>query len=670
MLNNEQKLIVKNVEGPIRVLAGPGSGKTRTIVQRIANLIKQKVSPKDILAITFTNKAAIEMKTRINAIVANEKEKVFVSTFHSFCAKLIRRNHEYIEDFKHNYIILDETDKKSLIKKIVRELELDELELPVKDIISFISFTKNKGEKNKIKEGSSDFDKHKFQIYDKYIEYQKQNNSLDFDDLVVKAIEILQNNANVKKYYNDRFKYIHIDEFQDTNFIQYKLIKLLVNKSNNICVVGDPDQNIYSWRGSKIEIILNFDQDFPETKTFYLTQNYRSTKNILSIANDFINKDKTDSERVLFTKNPKGDQVDYYQGYVEDDEAAWITSQILILAEKGVQLKEITILYRLSFLSRSIEQALMNAGIKFKVYGGPRFYERKEIKIALAYLRFSIQKDDISFEKIISSPKRGIGEQKKNEIKNVASKYGVSLWMAITLYQKECDFSPKQLEAVKDFIQLFENSPSDDDKNFYKGFRELLTVSKYWSTLSKNTLNISKIENLKELMNSIELQCKNNPHLTAGKYLSDIALDWVNENDSDNAISLMTIHKAKGIENNHIFIMGLSEGILPTNQAKTIEEIEEERRIFYVAITRAINNLYLSYSRQKGASRFLQGINPKYLKQGTWQAKELTLEDKIKHNVFGEGIVIKVDDETIEVDFGGEFGIKTLMKNHKSIKRI
>ena len=246
MLNNEQKLIVKNVEGPIRVLAGPGSGKTRTIVQRIANLIKQKVSPKDILAITFTNKAAIEMKTRINAIVANEKEKVFVSTFHSFCAKLIRRNHEYIEDFKHNYIILDETDKKSLIKKIVRELELDELELPVKDIISFISFTKNKGEKNKIKEGSSDFDKHKFQIYDKYIEYQKQNNSLDFDDLVVKAIEILQNNANVKKYYNDRFKYIHIDEFQDTNFIQYKLIKLLVNKSNNICVVGDPDQNIYS----------------------------------------------------------------------------------------------------------------------------------------------------------------------------------------------------------------------------------------------------------------------------------------------------------------------------------------------------------------------------------------------------------------------------------------
>ena len=670
MLNKEQKLIVNSVEGPIRVLAGPGSGKTRTIVQRIAYLIKKKVNPKDILAITFTNKAAIEMKNRINNLIDESESKVFVSTFHSFCAKLIRRNHKYIDDFKHDYIILDETDKKTLIKKIIRELEIDELEMDVKDIISFITFTKTNGDEKRNDKDLSNFDKHKFQIYDEYISYQRQNNSLDFDDLVVKAIEILEKNRLVKEYYNERFKYVHVDEFQDTNFIQYKLIKLLINKNENICVVGDPDQNIYSWRGSKIEIILNFDKDYPKTKTFYLTQNYRSTKNILNVANDFIQKENFNSERVLFTKNIIGDLINYYQGYVEDDEAAWITSQILILAEKGVKLKEITILYRLSFLSRSIEQALMNAGIRFKVYGGPRFYERKEIKIALAYLRFSIQKDDISFEKIISSPKRGIGEQKKNEIKNIANKYGVSQWMAITLYQKECLFSAKQLVAVKEFIQLFENSPSDEDKNFYKGFKELLMKSKYWSLLAKNTLNISKIENLKELMNAIENQCKNNTHLTAGKYLSDIALDWVNENDEDNAISLMTIHKAKGIENNHIFIMGLSEGILPTNRAITEAEVEEERRIFYVAITRAISNLYLSYSRQKGASRFLQSINPKYLRQGTWQSKELTIEDRIKHNVFGEGVVIKVDEETIEVNFGNEFGVKTLMKNHKSIKRI
>ncbi len=672
-LNKQQKKAVSITKGPIRIIAGPGSGKTKTIIARIASMIKSGINPKSILAITFTNKAAQEMQERLETIVKNNEDKPFISTYHSFCAKLIRKHSDKIKcgSFDRNYTIMDGTDQKLLVNKIYKELKISTTLIDIDSAISYISYCKiNSITVDNAYEDSKDkIEEKKAEIFEDYLIHQTKNNSLDFDDLIAYAVDILKNNKNVRKEYSNKFQFIHVDEFQDTNYMQYDLVKLLASEHNNILVVGDPDQNIYSWRGAKINIIFEFEKDFPKTKTIYLNKNYRSTKSILKLASEFIKSNKIRFDRELKTDNPKGELITVFAGFTEEEEAEWIASKVEKLINDKISPSDIMIIFRSSFISRAIEQALINKDIPFKIIGGVRFFERKEIKTALAYLRFSAQKDDVSFVQVIGSPKRGIGEQKLLQIKSVAKEQSVTLWQAITNYQEECNFTSKQKNAIKAFIKCFEKSPSDADKNFYQGLEDLLEDSGFLTALGADSKNTARYDNVKELIKSIENLCKQNNDLTTGKYLSDVALEWIGEQKEEKeTVKLMTIHKAKGTESDKVFIMGLSDSILPSSRATTDPEMEEERRLFYVAATRAKNNLYLTYSKQKKPSMFFQSINPNLLQEAVWEERTITVEAEVIHDDFGAGTVLSTDGEIVEIDFGKVHGIKTLMANHKSLK--
>ena len=672
-LNQQQKKAVKTIDGPIRIIAGPGSGKTKTIISRIAYLIDSGIAPKSILAITFTNKSAQEMQQRVEKQIKLKEQKPFISTYHSFCAKLIRKYVDKIPlgKFNRNYSIMDATDQKLLVNKIYKELKVSSTLIDIDSALSYVSYCKINGISvdEAYDNAKDEIENTKAEIYDDYLLHQSKNNSLDFDDLIVYAVVILENNDDIRKLVSEKYQFIHVDEFQDTNAIQYRLIKLLASVHNNILVVGDPDQNIYSWRGSDIKIIFNFEKDFPNTKTIYLNKNYRSTKTILGLSSEFIQSNKVRFDRELKTDNLKGDSVLVYPGFTEEDEAQWICNKISRLKDEGVNLDEIMVLFRSQFISRSIESELLSYDIPFKIIGGVRFFERKEIKTSLAYLRFSSQKDDVSFLQIISSPKRGIGEQKLMHIKSLAKKHKKTYWEIISNHQEECNFNEKQLKSINEFIKAFNSSPSDADKNFFTGFQELLAEAGFLRVLSQDSKNLVRYDNVKELIRAIKTLCRKNNELTVGKYLSDVALEWISDDEtSKNTVKLMTIHKSKGLEAGHVFIMGLSDSVLPSSRATNDSELEEERRLFYVAATRAKTNLYLTYSKQKKPSVFFQCFDSKYLKEGDWGVKQMAVEAKVEHSTFGEGTVVHMDGDIVQIDFGKEYGIKTMMSNHKSIK--
>ncbi len=672
-LNKQQRLAVNTIKGPVRIIAGPGSGKTKTIIARIASLIDSGVDPKAILGITFTNKSAKEMQSRLESFIKLQEAKPFISTYHSFCAKLIRKHIDKIKsgNFTRNYTIMDRTDQKILVNKIYKELKISSTLIDIDSAIAYVSNCKINGISidEAYDRAIDKIENTKAEIYEDYLIHQNKNNSLDFDDLIAFAVEILSKSKSVREAVSAKFKYIHVDEFQDTNAIQYKLIKLLASVNNNILVVGDPDQNIYSWRGADIKIIFDFENDFPKTKTIYLNKNYRSSKTILGLSSNFIKKNQIRFDRDLKTDNPKGEPVFVYSGFTEEDEASWIAHKVEQLIENKTDLNEIMILYRSQFISRSIEASLLAQSIPFKIIGGVRFFERKEIKTALAYLRFSSQKDDVSFIQIISSPKRGIGDQKLLLIKQLAKEHNKTFWEIITQHQSLCNFSTKQKKNIEEFIKAFATSPSDADKNFFTGFEELLTESGFLSTLSQDTKNLARFDNVNELIISIKSLCKKNNELTVGKYLSDVALEWINEDlDTKAAVKLMTIHKAKGSESQHVFVMGLSDTVLPHSRAINDLELEEERRLFYVATTRAKEYLYLTYSKQKKPSSFFHFIDPKYLTEAQWDEKTLPIEAKVYHDVFGSGVVVSKSGDIVEIDFGKEHGIKTMMSNHKALQ--
>ncbi len=603
-LNKEQREAASHIHGPLLIVAGAGAGKTKTITHRIVNLIKEGVSPDRILAVTFTNKAAKEMRERVIAEieknVKGQNTVPFVSTFHSLGVYIIKENARLLGLTKY-FTILDEGDANSLIKEILKDLGIDPKQYEPKKIKNIISREKGKFIHENTymeREGSSanPLSRIVAQVWNLYEKQKMKENSLDFDDLLLKATKLLKDNLEVRKMYQEKWEYIHIDEYQDTNEVQYVMSQMLAEKNKNIAVVGDADQNIYSWRGANLKNILNFEKDYPNAKIVMLEENYRSTKNILEAANVIIKKNVFRPDKNLFTKNETGEKIGLYEGMDENDEADFVATKIVEIRDSGIptQLSEIAILYRANFQSRALEEAMLRYNIPYQVLG-VKFFERKEIKDTLAYLRAALNRDSLSdIKRIINFPVRGIG--KVTLVKLFA---GETENLPIKMRLK-IDTFYKILEEIKEKI---ENSKTSDVIKF------VVKHSGIERELSEGTdEDVERLENIKELA-TLALKYDG---LEAGrgveKLLEDASLAsdqdslMINQEKKDkkeiNAVKLMTVHASKGLEFKYVFITGLEDGLFPHqrhNEDSTIDR-EEERRLFYVAVTRARSKLFLSFA--------------------------------------------------------------------------
>lgn len=604
VLNEEQIKPAMDTNGAILVTAGAGSGKTRLLTERISYLINEcGVSPSNILAITFTNKATNEMKERL-AKVCENADQIWISTFHSMCAKILRENISNLEGFNRFFTIYDTSDKDKLLKKIVLDLGFESDQ--VKDFACEIDRAKNLGfdpheyyQIIEFKSNAKDIEK----VYENYQMQLAKNNALDFDDLLVKTLELFKSCPNVLKHYSNRFKYIHIDEFQDTNLVQYKIAKLLASEHKNIFVVGDEDQCIYGWRGANIENIMNFRQDFLNVKCYKLERNYRSTKNILNIANKLIKHNVSRIEKVLWTENEDGEKPIYFSAQDEVKESEYVSNKIYNLISRGVEPNKIAVLFRLSALSRLIEEKLLSYNLPYVVSGIFKFFERAEIKNVLAYLRLTINpKDNESLKRIINFPKRGIGNASIDKIENLANINNVS--MLDVVLDDNADLPKALKEKLFSLKHIFNNLP-DKNKGIYNFCEDIVKLAEINSAYNENTDedNDRKL-NISQLMQSIKSFEKQNPNCELSDYLESITLqNSVDEvEDEKNAVNVSTIHASKGLEFDYVFIIGAEEGLFPISRAMDNEnEIEEERRLMYVAITRAKKQVVLTNTQ----SRFL-----------------------------------------------------------------
>ncbi len=606
-LNPEQRMVAETLEGPVLVLAGAGSGKTRALTYRIANLIQNGVSPYNILALTFTNKAAKEMKERVNNLVNLEKGEVWVSTFHSFCAKVLRRDIDKI-GYERSFTIYDDDDQITLLKNIIKEKDLDEKIYPAKMMRGIISDAKNKLLNADDWFAVSDKDFKADKIHDIFHAYEvklKKSNALDFNDLLFKTIELFDNSTEVKEHYKRRFKYVHVDEYQDTNFAQYSIVKTLTESSDNLCVVGDDDQSIYGWRGADINNILNFEKDYKNVKVIKLERNYRSTSNILNAANTVIANNVGRKEKALWTDLPDGDLISLFSAQDENDEAAWICDRLEQLDINKYEYSNAAILYRTNAQSRVIEDMLMRAGIPYKIYGSSRFYDRKEVRDVLAYLRvIANPSDDVSLRRIINKPKRSIGNATILELVNYANEKEIPLFA--TLFDIPETLSSRPYKCVKAFADLMlELIDASKEKNL-SDFIEFLIdktglITQYDDDLSEDAK--TRVENIKELMGAINEFESNSENATLQDYLENVSLFTdLDEADLENKkyISLMTLHSVKGLEFDVVFMSGMEENLFPSYRSTNDDTLlEEERRLCYVGITRARKKLFLSFAYQR-----------------------------------------------------------------------
>ena len=687
-LNNMQKEAVITTDGPVLILAGAGSGKTKVLTTRIAYLINEcNINPRNILAITFTNKAANEMKERIEKMVG--KTNIQASTFHSFGVKLLRENYDRL-GYEKNFNIMDSEDSLTLVKKILKDLNIDPKTFSPYMIRNKISSNKNEfimPEEYK-KFVLSEEDDIVYKVYKKYQEILEKNNSVDFDDLLILPIKLFNENKDVLEKYQEQYKYILIDEYQDTNHAQYLIVKLLSSKYKNICVCGDNDQSIYGFRGANYKNILNFEKDYPNCKTIMLEQNYRSTKTILSAANSVIKNNEFRKDKNLWSDNSEGDKVTYYKAFDEIDEVFYIIRKIKELREKNIPLTDIAILYRTNAQSRVFEQELLKVNIPFKIIGSFYFYSRKEIKDLLAYLRLIHNpNDDISLLRVINTPKRGIGAKTISTIEEIAREKNISMFDAIT--------SGKELEFKNTIIEL-QNKLNDlsltefidvvlDKTNLKKSLEEEHTL--------EADIRIENLEEFKSVTKSFEERVG---LISLEEFLLEVSLvsDIEEYKDDPNRITLMTVHSVKGLEYPYVFLTGLEEGMFPhRNSYGSKDEMEEERRLMYVAITRAKEKLYITsakkrmiYGQEQASvqSRFISEImeelidfeneEPKKIVKKEKNVHETDQEfkygDKIEHDTYGTGVVIEVTKTIITVAFKQQIGIKKLLKNHKSIRRI
>ena len=632
-LNEQQREAVFCTEGPLLLLAGAGSGKTRVLTHRIAYLIEQGVNPYHIMAITFTNKAAREMRERVDALVGSGAEHIWVSTFHSTCVRILRRHIDKL-GYDNSFTIYDSDDQKSLIRGICKQFRVDTKSLPERAVMNAISSAKDEFMTPGEYETRYNFDFKKKKIAEIYKEYQKQlkaNNALDFDDLLFKTVELFQFHPEVLDYYQERFRYIMVDEYQDTNTIQFQLISMLARKYQNLCVVGDDDQSIYKFRGANIKNILNFEGVFQDAEVIKLEQNYRSTKNILNAANEVIKNNKGRKEKALWTENDDGDTIVFHQYGTEYEEAGQIVEEIGRLAKDGVDYKNIAILYRTNAQSRIFEEKFMIKNIPYRIVGGTNFYQRKEVKDVICYLKaVDNGLDDLAVKRIINVPRRGIGPTTIDKVQTYAIEQNIGFLDAC--------FQARQIESLanaKRKIEKFSELIADFREQAQKGsledlFHYILEETGYVTGLEAEGTEdaMARIENINELLNKIVAYEETAEEPALSGLLEEIALvaDIDSLEDSDNRVILMTLHSAKGLEFPYVFISGMEDGIFPSYMtiiSEDQEELEEERRLCYVGITRAKERLYLSAAKRRmmqgrtqfnKVSRFIDEIPQELLK--------------------------------------------------------
>lgn len=730
-MNPRQKEAVIHTEGPLLIMAGAGSGKTRVLTHRIAYLIEEKqVNPWNILAITFTNKAAKEMKERVARLMKTGGNDVWVSTFHSMCVRMLRRDIDKI-GYNKAFTISDPSEQQTLMKRILKERNIDPKKYDPRAILSQISNAKNElMTPNDYREtASSPFEKIVADCYDDYQKELRRNQAVDFDDLIMLTIRLFQDSPETLDYYQNKFHYIHVDEYQDTNHAQYTLVNLLAKRFKNLCVVGDADQSIYGWRGANMENILNFEKDYADAEVVLLEQNYRSTKMILKAANDVIGNNSNRKKKKLWTDNDDGEKITYYRGQSEHDESRYIVSKMQEeMRERGLAYGDFAVLYRTNAQSRVIEENLLKSNIPYKMVGGHKFYDRKEIRDVLAYLRLIANpEDNMSFERVVNVPKRGIGPGTVDKLRTASNQYGWSM-LETALNVSITPIAGKaagELEAfgfmMKDLRQMQEYLPVTEL------VEEVLKRSGYLKALkAEQTLESeTRIENIQEFLSvTQQFEKDSSEDKSLLTFLTDLALvsDLDNlEEEQTSEVTLMTLHAAKGLEFPIVFLIGVEEGVFPLSRALMEEnELEEERRLAYVGITRAEQKLYITnaYSRMlygrtqaNPASRFIAEISEEALESGNqftgntpfrssgspvsrMQATKATssiyqspvssktesgaeklgwsVGDKALHKKWGTGTVVKVsgDANNLELDIAfPEQGIKRLLAAFAPIEK-
>ena len=704
-LNDKQKEAVIDESKHLRIIAGAGSGKTRVLTMRIAYLIEQKhINPRNVLAITFTNKAANEMKNRISEMLGEAGDGAFISTIHSLCVRILKEEIG-VFGYPKNFTIVDADDQKTILKEAYKEFNIDKKDLSYGSALDYIANCKYEelsyekamdqayGEKKLVDKAN---------VYKYYDERLKSLYALDFDDLILFTVRLFKLHKDILKKWSSKFIYIHVDEFQDIDKTQYELIKLLSSTHDNVYVVGDPDQTIYTWRGADVNIIVNFDKDFKNTKTIILNQNYRSTNNILEGANSLIKYNKSRVPKDLFSENGDGDKIVHKTLPDETSEAYYVVSCIQSLLKQGYEYNDIAILYRSNYLSREVEKVFIENRIPYVIYGGIRFYERMEVKDILSYLRLIVTGDDLAFQRVINQPKRGIGQKSIDTIFSLAKDNNISMYEVV----KQGLFAKNQsvLESFVDMVERWKSSL--DGKPLEEVLTDVFEQSGYRSMLEKEN-ETERIENVKSLIDDIKDYQETYPGSTLADYLSMISLYTDKANtDGSASVSLMTIHASKGLEFKVVFVVGLSEGIFPSERTMLEQKgVEEERRLAYVAYTRAKEKLTLtdtssfSYvvNSAKTTSRFVNEVDEKYiehldkpvLKQQSvfdvpFTTKISSIEPKketprrpsryrksdvVIHKIFGEGVVVKCDGDFVTVAFSYPHGTKTIKADHPSIRK-
>lgn len=708
-LNDAQKEAVVAEDKHLRIIAGAGSGKTRVLTMRIAYLIeKMGVFPKNILAITFTNKAAAEMKSRIGAMLGDDLNTVWISTIHSLCMRILREDIAAM-GYPKNFTVVDQNDQHQILKEAYKEYGIDKKNLSYGNVLNYIGNCKTErmSPERAMMLASGDYnEENKAKVYDYYEKRLKSIYGLDFDDLILWTVEMFSKFEMIKKKWSNRFEYIHVDEFQDIDKTQYQLIKQLSSVHDNIYVVGDPDQTIYTWRGADVNIIINFEKDFKDTRTIILNQNYRSTNMILSGANSVIKNNKLRVEKDLFTKADDGEKIVHNTLDSLENEAYYVRKEISKLYGDGTKYSNMAVLYRSNYLSRNIEKVLVEAQIPYVIYGGIRFYERAEIKDILSYLRMITQGDDLAFSRIINVPKRGIGQKTLDNILEIAKEHGITMYQVIKdgLYTKNKD-------VFTSFVRMIERwKEMEKTADLESLLKSVLDDSGYRMYLEKEN-ETERLENVKALVDDIKEYSEIYESSSLDEYLQMISLytDKENRNEVD-AVSLMTIHSAKGLEFDTVFVIGMSEGVFPSERSMSdgIKGLEEERRLAYVAYTRARRKLYLTDSNDfsfviqssKNTSRFVNEIDDEYIEHISKVSKPVfksnthffddlenitvskrqvakpqsneTIKkgDHVMHAIFKEGVVIGEKNGFLEIAFAHPHGIKKILKGHPSVKKL
>lgn len=734
-LNPEQQDAVKATQGPLLIMAGAGSGKTRVLTHRVAYLIEEKnVMPWHVLAITFTNKAAKEMKERIGKLLDESANDVWVSTFHSLCVRILRRDIDKMGKPK-TFTIADPSEQRTLMKQILKRMNLDPKRYDPRALLGTISNAKNELQtpSQYAQVAASPYEQTVASVYDAYAKEMDRNNSLDFDDLIMTTSQLFDQNPDVLDKYQEKFQYIHVDEYQDTNEAQYKLVKQLGAKYRNVCVVGDADQSIYGWRGANIQNIMNFEKDYPEATTIKLEQNYRSTKLILKAANEVINHNSNRKPKELWTDNNDGEKIKFYRGQNESDEALYVVDQIKNLLLKGFNYGDFAVLYRTNAQSRTFEEKLMQANMPYKIIGGHKFYDRKEIKDVLGYLRLIANHDDsMSFQRVINSPKRGIGPGTIDKLQNYADEHGWSLLEA----SENIELSPlaaKPRKTIGHFAKVIDDlTKLSETESMTVLMNHLLEDSGYIDDLKQqnNLESQARVENIEELLTvstQFDQAYEPDPEVDETRlttFLTELSLvsDQDDIEEEQTEVTLMTLHAAKGLEFPVVFLVGMEEEIFPLGRSLLKEDdLEEERRLAYVGITRAEKRLYLTnaYSRtlygriqNNPTSRFVEEINDDALEQvnpnagnmgtsrempykqrrhraataatftsptlkakGAQGAEKLNwnVGDKVDHKKWGRGTVVKVNGEgknaELDIAFDSQ-GIKRLLAEYAPIKKV